>query len=67
MCIRDRKKDNIQKNALLIVVMDTMVALMAGLCVLPGRFVLHGDEQQGRATHCAGGIQSCLLYTSRCV
>ena len=35
-----QKKENIQKNALLIVVMDTMVALMAGLCVLPGRFAL---------------------------
>ena len=34
------KKENIQKNALLIVVMDTLVALMAGLCVLPGRFAL---------------------------
>ena len=31
-----QKKENIQKNALLIVVMDTMVALMAGLCVLGG-------------------------------
>ena len=35
-----QKKENIQKNALLIVVMDTLVALMAGLCVLPGRFAL---------------------------
>ena len=32
------KKENIEKNALLIVIMDTMVALMAGLCVMPGRF-----------------------------
>ena len=39
-----QKKENIQKNALLIVIMDTLVALMAGLCVLPGRFALdpHG-------------------------
>ena len=35
-----QKKENIQKNALLIVIMDTLVALMAGLCVLPGRFAL---------------------------
>ena len=35
-----QKKENIQKNALLIVTMDTLVALMAGLCVLPGRFAL---------------------------
>ncbi len=35
-----QKKENIQKNALLIIVMDTMVALMAGLCVMPGRFAL---------------------------
>ena len=34
------KKKNLQKNAVVIVVMDTMVALMAGLCVLPGRFAL---------------------------
>ena len=34
------KKENIEKNALLIVIMDTMVALMAGLCVIPGRFAL---------------------------
>ena len=34
------KKENLQKNALLIIIMDTMVALMAGLCVIPGRFAL---------------------------
>ena len=34
------KKENIEKNALLIVIMDTLVALMAGLCVIPGRFAL---------------------------
>ena len=34
------KKENLQKNAILIIVMDTLVALMAGLCVLPGRFAL---------------------------
>ena len=34
------KKENIEKNALLIVIMDTMVSLMAGLCVIPGRFAL---------------------------
>ena len=34
------KKENIEKNAILIVVMDTLVALMAGLCVIPGRFAL---------------------------
>ena len=34
------KKENLQKNALLIIVMDTLVALMAGLCVIPGRFAL---------------------------
>ena len=33
-------KENIEKNALLIVIMDTLVALMAGLCVIPGRFAL---------------------------
>ena len=34
------KKENIQNNAILIIVMDTLVALMAGLCVIPGRFAL---------------------------
>ena len=34
------KKKNLQKNAVVIVVMDTVVALMAGLCVIPGRFAL---------------------------
>ena len=34
------KKENLQKSAIIIVVMDTLVALMAGLCVIPGRFAL---------------------------
>ncbi|MBE6939775.1 MAG: sodium-dependent transporter [Ruminococcaceae bacterium] len=34
------KKESLTKNTLLIVVMDTLVALMAGLCVLPARFAL---------------------------
>ena len=34
------KKENLQKNAIIIMVMDTLVALMAGLCVIPGRFAL---------------------------
>ena len=34
------KKENLEKNAILIIVMDTLVALMAGLCVIPGRFAL---------------------------
>ena len=34
------KKENLQKNAIIIVVMHTLVALMAGLCVIPGRFAL---------------------------
>ena len=39
-CSYLHKKENIEKNALLIVIMDTLVALMAGLCVIPGRFAL---------------------------
>ena len=35
-----QKKENLQKNAILIIVMDTLVALMAGLCVMPARFAL---------------------------
>ena len=34
------KKENVEKNAILIIVMDTLVALMAGLCAIPGRFAL---------------------------
>ena len=34
------KKENLEKNAILNIVMDTLVALMAGLCVIPGRFAL---------------------------
>ena len=62
MCIRDRslgmaamitygsyldKKENLQKNAIIIVVMDTLVALMAGLCVIPGRFALDPTGKLG--------------------
>ena len=42
-----QKKENLQKNALLIIVMDTLVALMAGLCVIPGRFALDPDGTLG--------------------
>ena len=41
------KKENIEKNALLIVIMDTLVALMAGLCVIPGRFALDPTGKLG--------------------
>ena len=41
------KKENLEKNALLIVVMDTMVALMAGLCVIPARFALDPEGALG--------------------
>ena len=34
------KKQNLEKNAIMIVVLDTLVALMAGLCVIPARFAL---------------------------
>jgi len=34
------KKENLTKNALIIVVMDTLIALCAGLCVIPARFAL---------------------------
>ena len=42
-----QKKENLQKNAILIIVMDTLVALMAGLCVIPGRFALDPDGKLG--------------------
>ena len=41
------KKENLQKNAVIIVVMDTLVALMAGLCVIPGRFALDPTGKLG--------------------
>ena len=41
------RKENIQKNGLLIVVMDSMVAFMAALCVLPGRFALDPNGDLG--------------------
>ena len=42
-----QKEENLQKNAILIIVMDTLVALMAGLCVIPGRFALDPDGTLG--------------------
>ena len=41
------KKEHLEKNAILIVVMDTLVALMAGLCVIPGRFALDPEGDLG--------------------
>ena len=41
------KKENLQKNAIIIVVMDTLVAMMAGLCVIPGRFALDPTGKLG--------------------
>ena len=41
------KKENLQKNAIIIVVMDTLVALMSGLCVIPGRFALDPTGKLG--------------------
>ena len=41
------KKENLQKNAILIIVMDTLVALMAGLCVIPARFALDPEGALG--------------------
>ena len=41
------KKENLQKNVIIIVVMDTLVALMAGLCVIPGRFALDPTGKLG--------------------
>ena len=41
------KKQNIEKNALVIVICDTLIALMAGLCVIPGRFALDPTGKLG--------------------
>ena len=41
------KKQNLEKNALIIVVMDTMIALMAGLAVMPARFALDPEGPIG--------------------
>jgi len=37
------KKQNLEKNAIIIVIADTMIALMAGLAVLPAAFALGGE------------------------
>ena len=41
------KKQNLEKNALIIVVMDTLIALMAGLAVMPARFALDPEGPIG--------------------
>lgn len=41
------KKENLEKNALIIVVMDTLIALCAGLCVIPARFALDPEGPIG--------------------
>ena len=41
------KKENIVKNSAVIVIADTIVALMAGLCVIPGRFALDPTGELG--------------------
>lgn len=38
------KHENLEKNALLVVASDTLVALMAGLAVLPAAFALGGED-----------------------
>ena len=41
------KKENLQKNAIIIVVCDTLIALMAGLAVMPSRFALDPTGKLG--------------------
>lgn len=43
------KKENLVKNSLLIITSDTLVAIMAGIAVLPAAFALGGEgaEKQG--------------------
>ena len=41
------KKENLEKNALIIVIMDTLIALCAGLCVIPARFALDPEGALG--------------------
>ena len=41
------KKEHLEKNAIMIVVLDTIVALMAGLCVIPARFALDPEGTLG--------------------
>ncbi len=42
-----QKKENLSKNALMIVIMDTLIALCAGLCVIPARFALDPEGPLG--------------------
>ena len=41
------KKEHLERNAMIIVIMDTLIALMAGLCVLPARFALDPTGEIG--------------------
>lgn len=41
------KKEHLEKNATIIVIMDTIIALMAGLCVMPARFALDPTGEIG--------------------
>lgn len=40
------KKESLVKNSLLIIVSDTLVAIMAGMAVLPAAFALGGDSAE---------------------
>ena len=46
------KKQNLEKNALIIVIMDTLIALMAGLAVMPSRFALDAAGAVGGPKLC---------------
>ncbi len=41
------KKENLEKNAIIVPVLDTMVALLAGLAVMPAVFALGFEPTQG--------------------
>ncbi len=41
------KKENVEKNAFLIVILDTCVALFAGFMVIPAAFALNGEANSG--------------------
>lgn len=38
------KKENLEKNSVLIIIADTAVAILAGMCVLPAAFALGGAD-----------------------
>ncbi len=55
------KKESLVKNSLIIIVSDTIVAILAGMAVLPAAFALGGEGagKQGPALCCSSPFRTC--------